>query len=155
MPTATEIIHRARASLRAEGRDRVRLGQAVQARGILGIRKAPRIVPVSSAWRVGILLISDEALFAVGTVVRAREQAIRGFTAQSQRARSELAAAARRGGFEEGESVFLDWRTIDLASVDAGGSSGPIETYDGVAHVRWSATGEHRPLEEYLAEYLR
>lgn len=153
-PNASQSIDVARSRLRSIGRAKVRLGADEVRRGFFGIRRTPRIVPVATAWRLGVLLIGDEAVYAVGLVVRARAEAIRGFTAESQRERAALAAAAVRGGFDEGESVYLGWSEVDLTEVDAGGSSGPLAMYDGVACVRWSATGELRPLEEYLAEYL-
>lgn len=133
---------------------RVRLGALVESRRILGIGRAPRIVPVGEAWHLGVLLIGEEQVFATGEVLRARHEAIRGFTAESQRERSDRAAAAHRGGFAEGDVVHFGWHEIDLATVDAGGSADPLLTIAGVVQVRWNAAGGTRPLADYLDEQL-
>ena len=86
-------------------------------RRVLGIARSPRIVRVGAAWHLGVLLLGDDAVLATGDIVRARQEAPRGFTAESQRQRAELAAAARRGGFAEGETVHIGWRMLDPDAV--------------------------------------
>ena len=81
-------------------------------------------------------------------------EAPRGFTAESQRARAELAAAASRGGFAEGETVHVGWRMLDLDAVARGEASGPLAWRDGVPSVRWSAAGGCVPLAAYLDERI-
>ncbi len=98
------------ARTRLAGLPRERLGRSVPARRILGIARAPRIVPVGEAWHLGVLLLTDDAVLATGDIVRARFEVRRGYAAQSQRERAELAAAAFRGGFAEGEPVHVGWR---------------------------------------------
>ena len=149
---ATEIIDDARARL--AGSPREALGEWATARRILGLGRAPRILRVGEAWHLGVLLIADDAVFATGEVLRAREEVIRGYTAQSQRERSERAAAAFRGGFAEGETVHVGWTTLDIPAVDAGGASGPLAVTGGIPTVRWSATGAPRSLADYLGELL-
>ena len=85
------------------------LGELIVPRQVLGIGRSPRIVRRGAAWHLGVLLVTDEAVLATGDIVRARQEARRGFAAESQRQRAELAAAARRGGFAEGESVHIGW----------------------------------------------
>src|SRR5690606_30752442 len=97
---ASSLIAGARARL--AGSPRTRLGALVESRKVFGIGRAARIVPVGEVWHLGVLLIGDEQVFATGEVLRARHEAVRGFTAQSQRERSDRAAAAVRGGFAEG-----------------------------------------------------
>lgn len=150
--TASQLISDARDRL--AGTPRERLGEWATSRKILGIGRAPRIVPVAEAWHLGVLLIGLEAVLATGEIVRARAEVIRGYTAESQRARAEVAAAARRGGFDEGETVHLGWQVIDLAAVDAGGSSGPLSVAAGIPQIRWSAGGGIRPLRDYLDEQV-
>lgn len=133
---------------------RERLGDWAAARRLLGFGRAPRIVPVGEAWHVGVLLIGGDDVFATGEVLRARSDAVRGFTAESQRARAETAAAAHRGGFAEGEVVHLGWSLLDLDAVDRGAGSGPLSLVDGVPHVRWSAAGATRSLAGYLDDQL-
>lgn len=129
------------------------LGRYVEPRGRFGLGRSPRIVREASAWRLGALLLRpDGAVAGVGEVVRAAEPGRRGYTAESARRRAELRAAARRGGFAEGEVVHIGWSAIDLDAVDRGEASGPLSVAEGVPLVRWSAAGGLMPLERYLAE---
>lgn len=116
--------------------------------------RAPRIVRAGSAWHVGVLLLTDDALLATGEVLRAAEPVRRGYAAESARARAERRAEASRGGFANGETVHVGWTPIDLAAVAAGGPSGPLALVDGVPSVRWSAAGGYMPLEAYLRERI-
>lgn len=146
------------ASVLAAARERLRgapqdaLGELREAKRTFGITRAARITPVGQAWHLGVLLIADEEVAATGDIVRAREEARRGYPAQSQRHRAELAAAARRGGFAEGQTVHVGWRVIDLDGVDA--ETSPIALIDGHAFVRWSASGHPVALERYLQERI-
>lgn len=150
--TASLLIEGARARLRES--PRATLGDWASSRRLLGFGRAPRIVRVGEAWHLGVLLIADEQVFATGEVVRSREEAIRGYTAEAQRARSGRSAAAFRGGFPEGTFVHIGWTEIDLDAVDAGGRSGPLSVVEGIPRVRWSAAGGTRPLDDYLEEQL-
>ncbi|MFJ6678352.1 glutaminase [Microbacterium sp. NPDC091382] len=152
MSTVIGLLQAARERL--AGSPRERLGEWAANRRILGIGRAPRIVPVTEAWHVGALLIGEDRVFATGEVLRARHEAVRGYTAEAQRARSERAAAAFRGGFAEGEVLHLGWTEMDAAAVDSGGSSGILSLRDGVPHVAWSHTGPPRPLAGYLDDML-
>lgn len=128
------------------------LGELIEPRRILGIPRAPRVARRGEAWHLGALLLADDRLLATGDIVRARAEVRRGFTAESQRQRAALAAAARRGGFAEGETVHVGWQEIDLARLRRGESSGPLAVIDGEARVRWSAAGGFIPLASYLSE---
>lgn len=139
---------------RLAGTPRARLGDWAAARRLLGFGRAPRIVPVGEAWHLGALLLADDAVLATGTILRAREEARRGYTAQSQRERAELAAAAFRGGFAEGQTVHVDWTVIDTDAVARGAASGPLSLVDGIPHVRWSPVAASRPLAAYLDDQL-
>lgn len=149
---ASALFDAARARL--AGSPQERLGDWAAARKLLGFGRAPRIVPVGSAWHVGVLLIGDARVYATGEVLRARAEAIRGYTAQAQRERSERAAAAARGGFSEGEVVHVGAALIDLDALARGEASGPLSLVAGIPHVRWSTTGAPRPLADYLDEQL-
>jgi len=139
---------------RLTGSARERIGDWVQSRRLLGFGRAPRIVPVGEAWHVGVLLIGDADLYATGEVLRARSEAVRGYTAEAQRARSERAAAAARGGFVDGEVVHLGATPIDVDAVRRGDASGPLALVGGIPIVTWTAAGARRPLAEYLADQL-
>ncbi len=129
---------------RLAGAPRERLGELVPARRMLGIPRAARIVPRGDAWHLGVLLLTDDTVLATGEIVRARTEARRGYTAESQRQRAALAEAARRGGFAEGETVHVGWRE----------ASGILAVHDGVPVVRWSHSAGFVPLAGYLDERI-
>jgi hypothetical protein len=147
------LFDEARAAL--AGAPREALGELREPRRILGIARAPRIVPAGAAWHLGALLLTDDGVLATGEIVRARQEAPRGYTAESQRRRAELAAAARRGGFAEGQVVHIGWRMLDLDAVAGGEASGPLSVADGTPSVRWSAAAGSIPLASYLDERVR
>ncbi|GAA3633970.1 hypothetical protein GCM10022200_16460 [Microbacterium awajiense] len=130
------------------------LGELIQPRRLLGISRAPRIVRRGAAWHLGTVLLADDRMLLVGEIVRARPDVRRGYTAQSQRERAGLAAAAHRGGFAEGEIVHLGWQELDLDAAATGAASGPLRTVDGVPMIRWSTAGGYQPLERYLDDRI-
>ncbi|QEW02009.1 glutaminase [Microbacterium lushaniae] len=144
--------------LLARARDRLdeapqeRLGELRQPRRILGIARSPRIVPAGSAWPLGVLLLTQDAVLATGEVVRARTEAVRGYTAESQRARAGLAHAASRGGFADGETVHVGWVRLDPRDLRA--DTVPLAVQEGLPVVRWSAAGGYLPLSRYLDERI-
>lgn len=147
MDAVAELLDAARRELGEVPREALGVWRS---RRILGIPAAPRIVPAGSAWHLGVLLLTDDAVLATGEVVRAREEVRRGFAAESQRERAAIAAAAFRGGFAEGESVHVGWQAVDLDTVDA--ASSPLRRGADGPLVRWSAAGGFMPLGTYLAE---
>jgi len=140
------------ARVRLAGAPQEALGELIVPRQVLGIGRSPRIVRRGSAWHLGVLLVTDDAVLATGDIVRARQEVRRGFAAESQRQRAELAAAARRGGLAEGETVHIGWQELDPDAVEQGAASGPLAVRDGVVSVRWSAAGGFMPLAAYLDE---
>jgi hypothetical protein len=146
----SSLLDDARAALSDVAREA--LGELREPRRVLGIARPARIVRVGDAWHLGVLLLGPEKLFATGEVIRARQEAPRGYTAESQRARAELAGAARRGGFAEGETVHIGWRMLDPDEATSGAASDPLVMTDGVPSVRWSAAGGYVPLHAYLRE---
>lgn len=135
---------------RLGGVPRERLGELRRPRRILGVPRAARIVPVGAAWHLGVLLLTDDGVLATGDVVRARAEAVRGYTAESQRARAGLAFAARRGGFAEGETVHVGWIPLVLSELSA--RTTPLAVQAGIPVVRWSAAAGYMPLARYLDE---
>lgn len=145
MTTTSELLAAARAQLGDVAKEG--LGEERHSRW-----RGTRIVRVGAAWHLGVLLLTDEHTLATAEVLRAGDPGRRGYTAESARARAERREQALRGGFEEGEIVHVGWSRIDVATVDAGGTSEPLASRGGVPTVRWSTAGERMPLEEYLAE---
>jgi hypothetical protein len=145
--TASVLIAQARESL--QGIAKEGLGEERSSRW-----RGERILRVGEAWHIGVLLITEDQVFATGEVIRAADAGRRGYTAESARERAVRRQEALRGGFEEGEVAHVGWSLIDVAAVDAGGSSGPIAMIDGVPSVRWSTAGGYMPLEAYLRERL-
>lgn len=145
--TTAEILDAVRAELAGAPAESLGVVRTSRWRG-------SRIVRAGSAWHLGALLISPDAVFATGEVLRAARAVRRGYAAESARARADRRAQARRGGFAEGEVVHVGWTPIDVSAVDAGGESGPLSLRDGVPQVRWSAAGGFRPLDAYLREQL-
>lgn len=139
---------------RLVGAPREALGREVEPRRILGIGRAPRIVPAGTAWHLGVLLVGDDEVWATGEILRSHAEARRGYAAASQRARAERAAAAFRGGIPEGATVHVGWRSLDPATLDRGEASPPLALVDGVPSVRWSAAGGLMPLARYLDERI-
>ncbi len=144
------VLDEARARL--SGAPRERLGELQEGRRLLGIPRSARIAPRGTAWHLGVLLLTDDALLATGDIVRSRAEVRRGFAAESQRRRAELAAAAARGGVPEGETIHIEWRPIDPDAV--GESSTPVAIRGGEPLVRWSAAGGFIRLDRYLAERI-
>ncbi|HEX5730371.1 glutaminase [Microbacterium sp.] len=150
--TVQTLLDAARSRLTDAPREAV--GELIEPRRLLGLRRSPRIVRRGTAWHVGVLLIADDGVLATGDIVRARAEVRRGFTAESQRRRAELAAAARRGGIPEGEVVHIGWQVLDADAVDRGEASGPLALVDGTPSVRWSAAGGYLPLSAYLDDRI-
>jgi hypothetical protein len=117
--------------------------------------RGQRIVRVGAAWHLGVLLLTERDALATAEVLRAGDPGRRGYAAESARARAARREQALRGGFHEGEVVHVGWSVIDLAAVDAGGSSEPLTVLDGTPSVRWSSAGGYMPLEAYLSERVQ
>jgi hypothetical protein len=149
---STALLEAARGRLASAPREAI--GELVVPRRLLGIGRSPRIVARGTAWHLGVLLLTETTLLATGDIIRSRQEARRGFAAESQRQRAELAAAARRGGIPEGAVVHIGWMPIDVDAVDRGAASGPLALRDGAPAVRWSAAGGYVPLRAYLDERI-
>jgi len=117
------------------------------------LRRAPRIVPAGSAWRLGVLLlVPDGEVLAVGEVLRAAPEVRRGYTAESARVRAATRAAAVRGGFRPGETVHVGWERLDLDALGRGAAAGPLRLVDGTPMIRWSSAGALTTLDDYLRD---
>ncbi|MDQ1082860.1 MULTISPECIES: glutaminase [Microbacterium] len=149
-PTPNALLTAARAALADAPRERI--GELQEGRRLLGIPRAARIVPRGTAWHLGVLLLTDDEVLATGDIVRSRAEVRRGFAAESQRRRAELAAAAARGGVPEGETVHIGWHRLDPARLER--TSTPLAVRGGEVVVRWSTAGGYMPLARYLDERI-
>ncbi|MGG7509552.1 hypothetical protein [Plantibacter sp. YIM 135249] len=121
------------------------------------IKRAPVLLPVERAWRLGVLLLDRQArLFETGEVTRAIETKWPSNRSLEVERRRQVQAAAFRGPFEAGDVINVDATPIDLAPVALRVGSGPLSVRDGVLVVRWASTpgGGTTPLEPYLADRI-
>ena len=135
---------RARAETLAELRVPRRIGP---------FRRAPTFVRLGEVWRLGVLLLDAEGgLFATGAVTRARDPRHPTFTSVSGEERRELREAARKAGFEAGQTV--DYDAVPLPLDDTLGTVGPLVLRDGGLFVRWNAGSPDAlmPFAAYLTE---
>ncbi|MGM7698706.1 glutaminase [Microbacterium sp. A84] len=145
--TTAELLAAARAAL--VGVPKEGLGEERSSRW-----RGDRIIRVGEAWHLGVLLLTDDQALATAEVLRAADPGRRGYTAESARERAARRQMALRGGFAEGEVAHVGWSVINVDAVDAGGSSGPLASIDGIPHVRWSNTGAYMHLDTYLSERI-
>lgn len=145
-----ELVADAVTRLRAAGARDEGLGRELAPRRVLGVRGRPRIARAGRVWRLGVLLLApDGALYATGGTLRARAEVRRGYSAESARARAQQGAAARRGGFAEGDTVNLGWHVLDPARPDGR----ILRVHDGTPQVRWNPRDPNAWSD--LAPYLR
>lgn len=134
------------------------LAELVVPRRIGPLRRAPRFVPVAEVWRLGVLLLEAAdvgagRLFATGEVTRARDPRHPNFTSVSGEERREVREAARRAGFEAGQTVDFD--ALPLPLDETLGTVGPLVLRDGELFVSWNGTrdpGSLTGFADYLAE---
>lgn len=141
------LLARTVAELERAGAADEALGEWRQPRGILGLGRQPRIVPVGRAWRLGVVLLDrDGTLFETGEVTRAIEPkvAVTNRSAEAERKR-DLRRAAVRGRFPEGETINIGWRRLN-------GIEPPLSlSPEGEVLVRLT-TGRDIRLDAYLAD---
>lgn len=147
-------VDEAVARLSAAGARDEALAEYVIPKRVLGIQRAPQMVPRGRVWRLGVVLLSpDGTLYATGEVTRAVEPKHPNNQAVSQEVRREHQIAAFKGAFEHGETVNYDAVPIDLGALDRGEPSWPLFVHDGAVLVRWSpASGASAPLDRYLSD---
>lgn len=161
-PSIHETLAAAVTRLSSQGIRDEGLGREIPARRVLGIPVRASIKPAGRVWRLGVLLLShDGVLSATGDTLRASAEVRRGYTAESARARAQRRAAARRGGFTEGEPVNVGWEAIDVDAIAAGtaGADGAevVRLRDGVLQVCWNPRdrGAWVSLAGYLDDRIR
>ncbi|MBW4043086.1 MAG: hypothetical protein HIU86_13365 [Acidobacteria bacterium] len=159
--TETEAIESARAAF-AQAAARLAdapddaVAELEPARRRLGILRPARLRPVARAWRLGVLLLSaDGTVRATGSVTRAVAPGHPGHMAASTEERREVRAAAFRGPFPPGATVYFDAPVIELTAEALRGAAGPLLLRGGRVVVRWSLSASDdaaRDLQPYLDE---
>lgn len=154
---ARELLDAAATRLRgASVRDEA-LGEYVEPRAVLGIRREPTIRSLGRVWRVGALLLgssSDTAgrVWATGRITRVTDPGRQQFVSVSAEVRRAYRAAAAKGHFADGDTVNHGAVSIPLDE-SLVGADGVLGVLDGVPVVRWSPTaGATVPLEDYLRD---
>jgi hypothetical protein len=150
---ARALLRRTAERLAAAGVRDEAIGEYVEPKPILGVRRDPTIRHLGRGWRVGVLLLTaDGSVRATGSITRVTEPGRAQFVSRSAEVRRAYRAAAVRGHFDAGDTVNHGTTPIPLDGtlVDA---AGPLFVHDGEALVRWSPTaGAAVPLAEYLAD---
>jgi hypothetical protein len=129
------------------------VGEYVEPKPVLGVRRDPTMRHLGRAWRIGALLLAaDGSVRATGSITRVTEPGRAQFVSRSMEVRRAYRAAAVKGRFEAGETVNHGTVPIplDASLVDA---TGPLFVHGGEVLVRWSATAEAAvPLAAYLRD---
>ncbi|KQO60358.1 hypothetical protein ASF23_14140 [Curtobacterium sp. Leaf261] len=139
----------------ADARDEA-LGEYVQPKPILGIRRDATMRDLGRVWRLGVLLLGRrEGLWATGAITRVTEPGRPQWQSNSAEIRRAYRAAANKGHFPSGETVNHGAVPIPLDETLAADTHGPLFIRDGVPVVRWSPTAGNDgaiPLQDYLAD---
>ena len=129
------------------------LAEFVVRKRVLGMARAPVMLPLGRVWPLGVLLLArDGRLFATGKVTRAVPEGYPGYQSPGVEVRRGYRAAAHNGRFVEGDTVNFDTTEIDPGALDA--DSTPLYLDGPAARVRWNPThpAQSRALEAYLAD---
>ncbi|WP_420368470.1 hypothetical protein [Curtobacterium sp. L1-20] len=152
---ARSLLDAAVRTLRDAGVGDEALGEYVEPKAVLGIRRDPVIRSLGRVWRVGALLLGSSAdtaggVWATGRITRVTEAGRSQFVSVSAEVRRAYRAAAAKGHFEPGDTVNHGATPIPVDG-SLVGSPGVLFVEDGTPLVRWSPTaGAAVPLAEYL-----
>lgn len=155
MERARALLADATARLRDAGVPDEALGEYVQPKAVLGIKREPTIRALGRVWRVGALLLgsssdTDGRVWATGMITRVTDPGRPQFVSNSAEVRRAYRAAAERGHFTQGDTVNHGAVPIPLDDTLVGGV-GVLSVADGEPVVRWSPTaGMTVPLARYL-----
>ncbi|WP_144751580.1 hypothetical protein [Curtobacterium pusillum] len=133
------------------------LGEYVEPKAVLGIRREPTMRSLGRVWRVGALLVGSSLetggrVWATGLITRVTDPGRSQFVSVSAEVRRAYRAAAQKGHFAPGDTVNHGATAIPLDE-SLVGSSAVLFVDDGTPLVRWSpAGGAAVPLEAYLAD---
>ncbi|MGN8048849.1 hypothetical protein ACTJKO_04105 [Curtobacterium sp. 22159] len=154
---ARSLLDDAALRLRAAAVPDEALGEYVEPKPVLGIRREPTMRSLGRVWRVGALLVgaSPETagrVWATGAITRVTDPGRAQFQSVSAEVRRAYRAAAAKGHFRAGDTVNHGATPIPL-DASLVGSTGVLFVGDDVPLVRWSpAAVAAVPLEAYLAD---
>lgn len=154
---AQALVDEATRRLRDAGVHDEALGEYVEPRAVLGIRREPTIRSLGRVWRVGALLIGSSPetagrVWTTGSITRVTEPGRAQYQSVSAEVRRAYRAAATKGHFAAGDTVNHGATPLPLDASLVDGA-GVLSVVDGVPVVRWSATaGATVPLEDYLTD---
>lgn len=154
---ARALLSEAALTLRAAAVPDEALGEYVEPKAVLGIRREPTMRSLGRVWRLGALLIgsSPEAagqVWATGRITRVTDPGRSQFVSVSAEVRRAYRAAAAKGHFGAGDTVNHGATPIPLDE-SLVGSGGVLFVEDAEPLVRWSPTaGAAVPLASYLAD---
>lgn len=152
---ARELLDAAARRLRAADVPDEALGEYVQPKAVLGIRRDPTMRPLGRVWRVGALLIGSSPetagrVWATGSITRVTEPGRSQYQSVSAEVRRAYRAAAAKGHFAAGDTVNHGAVAIPVDDTLVG-AEGVLVVIDDVPSVRWSPTaGAAVPLADYL-----
>lgn len=142
------------AALTAAGARTETLAEFRPSRRTLLIPRRARFMTIGQVWRLGVLLLAaDGALFATGSVTRARDPKHPNYTSLSGEERRELREAAQRAGFGIHDAVNFDAAPLRFDATL--GRVGPLVMRDGELTVSWNGSrtpDSLRPFAGYLRE---
>ncbi|PPF76115.1 hypothetical protein C5B99_09710 [Pseudoclavibacter sp. Z016] len=137
----SERVGEVAAELDARAARRETLGELVERRPVLGIRRGPVMRRVSSVWRLRELLLDHQGgLYRVGSVIRVAKQPDH-YSEQSALAaeRRRVQLAALRSGFEVGETVNYGATPIQLSDGLGVDAHPGLEVVGGEVVLHWGA----------------
>ncbi|WP_083403866.1 hypothetical protein [Curtobacterium sp. MCBA15_001] len=154
---ARELLDAAARRLRDAAVPDEALGEYVEPKPVLGIRREPTMRSLGRVWRVGALLVGSSVetggrVWATGTITRVTEPGRAQFQSVSAETRRAYRAAAVRGHFAAGDTVNHGAREVPLDDSLVDGD-GALFVDGDVPMVRWSPTAATAvPLADYLAD---
>ncbi|ROP65353.1 hypothetical protein [Curtobacterium sp. PhB115] len=154
---ARDLLDDAARRLRSAGVPDEALGEYVEPKAFLGIRREPTMRSLGRVWRIGALLIGSSLdaggrVWATGSITRVTDPGRAQFQSVSAEVRRAYRAAAAKGHFDAGDTVNHGAVPIPLDESLVDGS-GVLFVEDDVPLVRWSpAAGSSVPLADYLAD---
>lgn len=134
-------VNEAIAELQARDARQETLGELVERRPVLGIRRAPTMRRISKVWRLRELLLDEHGeVHRVGSVIRVAKQPDH-YSEQSALAaeRRRVQLAALRSGFALGETVNYGATRIHLSDGEGAAAHPGLEVVNNEVVLHWGS----------------